>query len=306
MPITVRDGLPAISRLQGENIFVMPESRAIHQDIRPLKMAVLNLMPEKEKTEIQLLRRLSNTPIQVELDLLYTETHEPSHTPKDHLETFYTTFSAVRSRKYDGLIITGAPVEQLEFEQVDYWDELKRVMDWSRKHVSSTLHLCWAAQAALYHHYGVPKHPLPRKQFGIYEHRLRDRHCPLMRGFDDVFWAPHSRHTTIKEADLAKVPELAIISDSEEAGVYIAASKDNRRVFVTGHSEYDPHTLLQEYERDRGKGKTIDLPENYFPDNDPRKDPLVRWNSHSSLLFSNWINYYVYQLTPYDLDAIRG
>lgn len=305
MPIKVKDGLPAINHLELENIFVMTETTAIHQDIRPLKIAILNLMPEKEKTELHLLRRLSNSPIQVEVDLLHTEAHESKHTSKEHLETFYTTFSKVKHKKYDGLIITGAPVEQMEFEEVDYWDELKQVMEWSKHNVSSTLHLCWAAQAGLFYHYNVPKHPLNQKQFGVYEHSIRNNNCPLIRGFDDVFWAPHSRHTTILEKDLAKIPCLDIISESEKAGVYIAISKDNRQIFVTGHSEYDPNTLLQEYERDKAKKKRIHLPENYFRNNDPNKKPLVRWKSHSSLLFSNWINYYVYQLTPFKIEEVN-
>lgn len=304
MPIKVKDGLPAIGHLQQENIFVMTESRAVHQDIRPLKIVILNLMPEKQKTELHLLRRLSNSPLQVEVDLLHTETHESRNTPKEHLSAFYTTFSKIRQRKYDGLIITGAPVEQLEFEQVDYWDELRQVMEWSTHNVSSTLHLCWAAQAGLFHHYGVPKRPLAKKQFGIYEHTIRNKNCPLIRGFDDVFWAPHSRHTAVVEDDLARAPGIEVVSTSKEAGVYIIVSKDKKRVFITGHSEYDPYTLLQEYKRDMAKGLPIDFPENYFQDNDPGKHPLVRWNSHSSLLFSNWINYYVYQLTPYRLEDI--
>ena len=305
MPIKVKDGLPAISHLSQENIFVMTRSRAEHQDIRPLRIAILNLMPEKEKTELHLLRRLSNSPIQLEVDLLHTETHQSRNTSKEHLSAFYTTFSRIRHNKYDGLIITGAPVEQMEFDEVDYWDELKEVMDWSKHNVSSTLHLCWAAQAGLFHHYNIPKHPLPKKQFGIYEHFLLDRNCPLTRGFDDVFWAPHSRHTTIHEADIAKAKDIKIVSKSAEAGVYIVVSRDSKQVFVTGHSEYDPHTLLQEYERDRKKGLPIEIPQNYFQDNDPGKHPIVKWNSHSSLLFSNWINYYVYQLTPYDLGNIK-
>ena len=250
MPIKVKDGLPAIAQLDKENIFVMTETRAIHQDIRPLKIAILNLMPEKSKTELHLMRRLSNTPIQLEVDLIHSETHKCSNTPKEHLQAFYTTFSKIKSNKYDGLIITGAPVERLDFKEVDYWDELKTIMEWSKHHVSSTLHMCWAAQAGLYYHYGINKRPLKKKQFGVFRHKVNNLHCSLIRGFDDTFWAPHSRHTSIKKEDILKNPNLEIIAESEEAGVYIVASKDGKQIFVTGHSEYDPLTLKQEYDRD--------------------------------------------------------
>jgi homoserine O-succinyltransferase/O-acetyltransferase len=303
MPIKVKDGLPAIEQLRGENIFVMTEDRAAHQDIRPLKIAILNLMPEKPKTELQLLRRLSNTPIQIEVSLLHTETHESRHTAREHLEEYYTTWSKVKSEKYDGLIITGAPVEHLEFEEVDYWNELKEIMEWSRHNVSSTLHICWAAQAGLYYHHGINKRQLPKKSFGVFRHTAK-KNYPLTRGFDDVFWVPHSRHTTVSGDEIRKVPSLSIVSESKESGVYIVASRDDRQFFVTGHSEYDPLTLAQEFERDRKKGFEIDVPENYFPENDPAKHPLVKWNSHSTLLFMNWVNYYVYQMTPYDIEEI--
>jgi homoserine O-succinyltransferase/O-acetyltransferase len=303
MPIKIKEGLPAIDALRRENVFVMTESRAVHQDIRPLKIAILNLMPEKLKTELQLFRRLSNTPIQVEIDLLHPETHESKHTSREHLEEFYTTWSKVKSEKYDGLIITGAPVEHLEFGEVDYWGELKEIMEWSKHNVSSTLHICWAAQAGLYYHHGIKKRPLPKKSFGVFRHTAR-RNYPLTRGFDDVFWVPHSRHTTVSGSDIRKIPSLNIISESKESGVYIVTSNDDKQFFVTGHSEYDPMTLAQEFERDKSKGMEIDVPENYFPENNPAEHPLVKWNSHSTLLFMNWVNYYVYQRTPYDLSQI--
>ncbi|MCB9359357.1 homoserine O-succinyltransferase [Candidatus Woesearchaeota archaeon] len=302
MPIKIKDGLPAVKQLREENIFVMTEHRAAHQDIRPLKVLILNIMPEKPKTELQLLRRLSNTPLQVEVDLIHPETHQSKNTSKMHLDLFYKNFKDIKHQKYDGMIITGAPVEQLEFEEVNYWDELKEIMEWSKHNVTSTLHICWAAQAGLYYHYGIGKHPLDKKAFGVFKHIVyKDNdHDDLVRGFDDEFWAPHSRHTTISREEILKVPELDLISDSKEAGVYMVASKDKRQVFVTGHSEYDPDTLKQEFERDIKKGLKIDVPENYDV-----KKPKVKWRSHSSLLYSNWINYYVYQLTPYKLDQIK-
>ena len=304
MPIKVKDGLPAAKELQEEGVFVMTESRAIHQDIRPLKIAILNLMPEKPKTELHLLRRLSNSPVQLEIDLLHPENHDPRTTSKEHLETFYKHFSDIKKNKYDGLIITGAPVEDLEFEDVDYWDELKDIMEWSKHNVTSTLHICWASQAGLYYHYRISKKPLQCKQFGVFRHTINNKNCPLTRGFDEVFWAPHSRHTTISKEDITGISDLNVISESKEAGIYLLASKDNKNVFITGHSEYDPLTLKQEYERDKAKGLCIDLPVNYFPDNDPNKAPLVKWRSHSTLLYMNWINYYVYQTTPYHLEDI--
>jgi len=305
MPIKVKDKLPAINQLEKEGIFVMTETRAVHQDIRPLKIAILNLMPEKLKTELQLLRRLSNTPIQLEVDFFHPETHESKNTSKEHLNEFYTSFSKLKSRKYDGLIITGAPVETLNFEEVDYWDELKEIMEWAKHNVSSTLFMCWAAQAGLYYHYNIGKYALEKKQFGLFRHTINDTTCPLVRGFDDVFWAPHSRHTTVKKEDLLKVKDLEIVSESDEAGVYIVVSKKNNQIFITGHSEYDPFTLLDEYERDKAKGKDIGLPKNYLKEGDAVKEPVVRWRSHSSLLYSNWIDYYVYQITPFDIDKIH-
>ncbi|MBD3163900.1 homoserine O-succinyltransferase [Candidatus Woesearchaeota archaeon] len=304
MPIKVMDDLPAAGELQKEGIFVMSEKRANHQDIRPLKIAILNLMPEKPKTELHILRRLSNSPIQLEIDLLHPKNHEPRTTPKDHLETFYKHFGGIKHKKYDGLIITGAPVEGLDFKDVDYWDELKEIMEWSKHNVTSTLHICWAAQAGLYHHYGIGKKHLQTKQFGVFSHYINNKNCPLVRGFDDRFWAPHSRHTTISKDDIIGIPELEIISESDEAGIYLLASKDNKQIFITGHSEYDPLTLKQEYERDRAKGLEIDIPVNYFPENNTNDTPLVNWRCHSTLLYMNWINYYVYQSTPYKIEDI--
>jgi len=300
MPIKVKDNLPAVNQLEKEGIFAMTETRAIHQDIRPLRIAILNLMPEKSKTELQLLRRLSNTPIQLEVDFFHPVTHESKNTSKEHLNEFYTSFSKIKSRKYDGLIITGAPVETLNFKEVDYWDELKEIMEWSKHNVTSTLFMCWAAQAGLYYHHNINKHGLDKKQFGLFKHTVNDKTCPLVRGFDDVFWAPHSRHTSIKKEDILKNKDLKIISESDEAGVYIVESKN--QVFVTGHSEYDIRTLLDEYERDKKQGKDIDPPKNYLKEGD--ESPVVKWRSHSTLLFSNWINYYVYQITPFDIDKI--
>jgi homoserine O-succinyltransferase/O-acetyltransferase len=305
MPIKVKDGLPAIDELEQENIFVMSESRAIHQDIRPLNIAILNLMPEKTKTEKQLLRRLSNSPIQIELDLFHPETHKSKNSSKEHLDTFYKKFSEIKHNKYDGLIITGAPVEHLKFEEVDYWDELKKIMEWSKHNVTSTLHICWAAQAGLYYHYGINKHPIGNKQFGVFEHTINDKNCPLVRGFDDVFWAPHSRYTTVNKEDIINIKELELVSESKDAGVYVVISKDSKQIFVTGHSEYDLDTLKQEYDRDISKGMKLKIPQNYYPNDDITKTPLVRWNSHSNLLFTNWINYYVYQATPYKIEEIK-
>ncbi len=305
MPINVEDGLPAIAQLEKENIFLMKQSRAIHQDIRPLKIAILNLMPEKAKTELHLLRRLSNTPIQLEVDLFHPQTHECKNTPREHLDDFYKTFDQVRKEKYDGLIITGAPVEKLEFEQVDYWKELKEIMEWSKHHVNSVLYICWAAQAGLYYHYGIGKHTLDSKQFGVFKHKVNDTHCHLTKGFDDIFWAPHSTHSSTKREDIIKNKNVRIISESDDAGAYIIISNDNKHVFVTGHSEYDPLTLFEEYERDKKKGKEIQIPQNYFPDNDPAQQPRVRWRSHSNLLFTNWLNYYVYQVTPFDINKVQ-
>ncbi|MCF8564290.1 homoserine O-succinyltransferase [Alicyclobacillus tolerans] len=303
MPIKLPDGLPARAILEQEHVFVMDENRAFHQDIRPLKIVILNLMPMKQVTETQLLRLLGNTPLQVEITLLRMASHESKNTPEEHLSSFYSTFPDIERQNYDGMIITGAPIEHLSFEEVGYWAELQRIMDWSRTHVTSTMHICWGAQAGLYHHYGIPKHPLEEKMFGVFEHTINEE-MPLVRGFDESFLAPHSRHTEVRREDILSVPELRIISESEEAGVYIAARPDGRQIFVTGHSEYDYDTLLNEYQRDRDRGMEIRVPKNYFPNDDPTKRPLHNWRSHAYLIFSNWLNYYVYQETPYDLSQI--
>ncbi|MGB8646352.1 MAG: homoserine O-succinyltransferase [Anaerolineae bacterium] len=304
MPVKIPETLPARAILQSENIFVMGENRAEHQDIRALRVAILNLMPTKISTETQLLRLLGNSPLQVEITLLHMDSHESKNTPQEHLMSHYTTFEEIRDEKFDGLIITGAPVEQMPFEQVDYWGELCELIDWSETHVYSTFHICWGAQAGLYHRYGVPKFPLPAKMFGVFPHRLMARNEKLLRGFDDDFLAPHSRHTEIRQADVEQAPELKLLAVSEEAGVYIVASRDNRRIYVTGHSEYDPLTLKAEYDRDVNKGLPINIPMNYFPKDDPRREPTVRWRGHANLLYANWLNYYVYQLTPFDLEKI--
>ncbi|WP_019534294.1 homoserine O-acetyltransferase MetA [Paenibacillus ginsengihumi] len=301
MPIKIPDHLPAKEILIDENIFVMDETVAFHQDIRPLRIAIMNLMPTKETTETQLLRLIGNTPLQVEFVLLHPKTHRSKNTSAEHLEQFYKTFDDVKEEKFDGLIITGAPVETLEFEQVNYWDELTQLMDWSRTNVTSTLHICWAAQAGLYHHFKVPKHPLEKKLFGVYPHTVEKPKVKLLRGFDEQFLAPQSRHTEVRREDIEKHPELDILSESEEAGVYIVATRDGRQIFVTGHSEYDACTLKYEYDRDIAKGMDIDIPKNYFPGDDPSKTPRNTWRAHANLLFSNWLNYYVYQETPYDL-----
>jgi len=304
MPVKIPDSLPARGVLESENIFVMDEHRAAHQDIRPMRVAILNLMPLKISTETQLLRLLGNSPLQVEITLLQMESHESKNTPAEHLLEHYRTFADIQDEYFDGFIITGAPVEQIPFEEVDYWGELKKVMDWARTHVYSTFYICWGAQAGLYHYYGVPKHPLPAKMFGVFPHRVNVRYEQLARGFDDLFYAPHSRHTETRKEDILAVPELVLLSESEEAGVYIVISADRRHIFVTGHSEYDPLTLQAEYVRDVQKQLPIDVPRNYYPGDDPRKEPLVRWRSHASLLYSNWLNYYVYQQTPYDLHQL--
>lgn len=304
MPVKIPSTLPARSILQRENIFVMGEERAKHQDIRPLRVAILNLMPTKIQTETQLLRLLSNTPLQVEITLLHMASHNHKNTSADHLLNHYRSFAQVRRQKFDGLIITGAPVEHLPFEEVDYWPELQAVMNWAETNVFSTFYICWAAQAGLYHRYGIPKYPLPRKMFGVFPHRVLAPYNSLMRGFDDIFLAPHSRHTEIRREDIEQVPDLQILCESDEAGVYLVISQDQRRVYVTGHSEYDPLTLKNEYDRDVSKGLPIHIPLNYYPDNDPNRHPLVRWRGHASLLFSNWLNYYVYQVTPFDWRLI--
>lgn len=305
MPIKVPDNLPAKEVLAGENIFVMDESVAYHQDIRPLRIAILNLMPTKETTETQLLRLIGNTPLQVEAVLLHPKTHTSKNTSAEHLESFYKTFGDIEEDQYDGMIITGAPVEQYEFEEVDYWDELKDIMDWSVDNVTSTLHICWGAQAGLYHHFGIPKYPLASKMFGVFPHTVAKSNVPLLRGFDEMFYVPQSRHTEVRREDFAKVPGLDILSESEEAGVYIAASHDGKQIFVTGHSEYDPQTLKWEYDRDKAKGLRIDVPKNYFPGDDPTRQPVSTWRAHANLLFSNWLNYYVYQATPYELGKAQ-
>jgi homoserine O-succinyltransferase len=306
MPIKIPDHLPAKEVLNRENIFVMDESVAYHQDIRPLRIALLNLMPTKETTETQILRLIGNTPLQVELVLLHPRTHTSKNTSAEHLEAFYKTFDDVKDERFDGLIITGAPVETLEFEEVTYWQELRQIMDWSKDNVTSTLHICWAAQAGLYHHYGVPKYPLESKMFGVFPHTVTKQNVKLLRGFDDWFWVPQSRHTEVRRADIETKPELEILSESEEAGVYIVASKDGRQIFVTGHSEYDACTLKWEYDRDVSRGLEIAIPKNYYPDDDPTREPRNTWRAHANLLFSNWLNYYVYQETPFDLNSDRS
>lgn len=304
MPIRVPDSLPARTVLEGENIFVMTEHRALHQDIRPLNVLILNLMPTKIVTETQLLRKLSNTPLQIQVDLLRTSTYVSQNTNNDHLESFYTTFHHIRNKKYDGMIITGAPVESLEFDQVDYWDELCEILEWTKTHVHSTLHICWGAQAGLYYHYGIEKRALSKKLFGVYEHLVLKPNSPLFRGFDDVFYAPNSRYTEVLEADILKVPELELIASSDEAGVFAVKSEDSRHFFILGHPEYDPDTLSKEYWRDVDKGLNIAVPANYFPEDDPQRPPVVRWRSAGQLLYTNWLNYYVYQTTPYDLSEV--
>lgn len=305
MPIKIPGGLPAAQTLESEHIFVMDESRAQTQDIRPLRIAILNLMPTKIVTETQLIRLLSNTPLQIELTLLGTETYRATHISEEHMESFYQSFSAVKNKKFDGLIITGAPVENLEFSDVAYWDELCAILDWSRTHVYSTLHICWAAQAGLYHHYGIQKYALPKKMFGIFEHEVILPRHPLLRGFDETFLAPHSRHTTVYEQDIEDCPQLDILARSDRAGVYIVADRNARQFYITGHAEYDHDTLSREYFRDTLRGLDIDIPYNYFPGNDTSKTPRNVWRGHAHLLFSNWLNYFVYQRTPYDIDSIE-
>jgi homoserine O-succinyltransferase len=303
MPIRIPNDLPAAQVMQQENIFVMKHQRATTQHIRPLEIVVLNLMPTKIVTETQLTRLLGNTPLQVNLELMHTSTHRSKNVSEEHLLTFYKTFDELKDRKFDGMVITGAPVELMEFEDVDYWDELCRIMEWSKTHVHSTLHICWGAQAGLYYHYGIQKKPLPKKLFGVFRHQADYKRSILLRGFDDVFWAPHSRHTTVEREDIEKT-DLKILASSEEAGVYAAMSKKGRQIFITGHSEYDGDTLKKEYLRDKAQGLPIDVPKNYFPDDDDTKEPIVRWRGHANLLFSNWLNYFVYQTTPYDIMTI--
>ena len=305
MPIKIPNLLPATQILQNENIFVMTETRAMTQDIRPLKILMLNLMPQKIVTETQIARLIGNTPLQVELELLQTATHKAKHTSPEHMLAFYKTFDEIEHKKYDGMIITGAPVENMPFEKVEYWDELCRIMEWTKTHVTSTFHICWGAQAGLYYHYGIEKYPLEKKLFGVFEHKLDHKLSILFRGFDDTFVVPHSRHTTCKREDIEAVPELKILASSPEAGVFVCASDKGRQIFVTGHSEYDGDTLKKEYMRDKSAGLPIDVPKNYFPDDDDTKEPVVRWRSCANLLYSNWLNYFVYQSTPYDIDTIE-
>jgi homoserine O-succinyltransferase len=304
MPVNVPDKLPAIDILKEENIFVMDETRAHHQDIRPLKIIILNLMPLKITTETDLLRLLSNSPLQIEIDFMKMKGHTPKNTPSDHMEQFYQNFDELNNKKYDGMIITGAPVELLPFEEVKYWDEMQQILDWAQHHVTSTLFICWAAQAGLYHYYGVPKYQLPQKMFGVFEHTHFNSQLPILRGFDDVFYMPHSRHTEIRAEDIEKVDELQIIAQSEQAGVAIVKAKKGRQLFITGHSEYSRFTLDKEYKRDLKKKLPIQLPVNYYPGDNPAQTPLMRWGSAANLLFSNWLNYYVYQETPYNLEEI--
>lgn len=305
MPVRIPATLPAVEELKKENIFVIDEKRAAAQDIRPLRIAILNLMPLKLMTETDLLRLISNTPLQVELDLVLPSGHEWTNTPKEHLDTFYKSFSEIRDNNYDGFILTGAPVEMVDFEAVDYWQELTEIIDWSRTHVTSTVYICWAAQAGLYHNYGVPKHILPEKISGVFPHTVSDRSNPLFRGFDDVFCVPHSRHSEIRKADILRVPELSIMSESEESGVYIVMARNGREIYITGHSEYSPLTLDFEYRRDTAKGMNPHVPRHYYKDDDPEKGPVVTWRGHANLLFSNWLNYFVYQETPYDIREIK-
>jgi len=305
MPLNIPDNLPAIEILREENIFVMRETNATHQDIRPMQVIILNLMPVKITTETHMLRLLSNTPLQVEIVLLHTKHHVSKHTPIEHLKSFYKTYEEIKDRKFDGMIITGAPIEHLEFEEVNYWDELKEIMNWAKCNVTSTMFICWGAQAGLYHYYKIPKYLLDRKMFGVFYHTVNDPNIPLIRGFDEEFQAPHSRYTEVRREDIEKVGDLIIVSESEEAGIYIVMTKDGRQIFVTGHSEYDPATLKEEYERDIRKGLDVDPPRNYYSANDPGRTPKVRWKSHANLLFYNWLNYYVYQMTPYNIGDIK-
>jgi len=301
MPIKIQGDLPVKEILERENIFVMDEGRAVHQDIRPIQILILNLMPLKEETELQLLRSLSNSPLQVDVTFMAVESHEAKNTSLSHLNKFYETFTDVKKRKFDGMIITGAPVEQMPFEEVDYWNELTEIMDWTEEHVTSTIFLCWAAQAGLYHYYGLQKRILDHKMFGVFEHRVLNRKIPLVRGFDDVFYAPHSRHTEVPMEEIRKVEALTVLAESDEAGLFLAMAENGRKIFVMGHPEYDRVTLDGEYKRDLAKNLPIDLPKNYYPDDNPENRPLLTWRSHANNLYTNWLNYYVYQITPYDL-----
>ena len=305
MPIKIPNELPAVRILEDENIFVMTETRAITQDIRPLKILILNLMPTKIDTETQLSRLLGNTPLQVELELLHTSTHVSKNTSEEHLLAFYKVFEDVKHRYFDGMIITGAPVEKMPFEEVEYWDELKEIMEWSKTHVQSTFHICWGAQAGLYYHFGIQKFPLEEKLSGIYKHTVEYKRSILFRGFDDEFFVPHSRYTTVRREDVAKIPQLRILSSSEKAGLYAMSTQNGRQIFITGHSEYDGETLNKEYVRDKNAGLNPKVPENYFPNDDDTQKPLVTWRSHANLLYTNWLNYFVYQITPYNIESIK-
>ena len=305
MPIKIPNDLPAVKTLESENIFVMTETRAITQDIRPLKILLLNLMPKKIETETQLSRLLGNSPLQVDFTFIHTKSHESKNTPAEHLFTFYKTFDDVKAQNFDGLIITGAPVEQMPFEEVEYWDELCEIMEWSKTHVHSTLHICWGAQAGLYYHYGIKKKPLPKKLFGVFPHKVDYKRSILFRGFDDEFFVPQSRYTTVDTADVKAVPELRVLASGDKCGVYAVSNKGGRQIFITGHSEYDADTLKNEYLRDIAAGLDTAVPENYFKDDNPKRQPVVRWRAHANLLFSNWLNYFVYQTTPYDIGKIK-
>ena len=306
MPIKIPNDLPAVKTLESENIFVMTETRAITQDIRPLRILILNLMPKKVETETQLARLLGNTPLQVEMELIHTKSHQSKNVAEDHLLAFYKTFDDVRDQKFDGMVITGAPVENMPFEEVEYWQELCEIMEWSKTHVHSTFHICWGAQAGLYYHYGIQKRHVPEKIFGVFPHVVEYKKSILFRGFDDVFYVPQSRHTTVDREDIEKIPELKILSSSKAGGVYAVSSKNGRQIFITGHSEYDPETLKFEYDRDVSQGKPIKIPENYYPNDDPTKPPIVTWRGHANLLYSNWLNYFVYQSTPYDIKKVEA
>ncbi len=304
MPIRIPNSLPAAKTLTDENIFIMPETRAATQDIRPLRILLLNLMPTKIETETQFARLLGNTPLQVEIELMHTVSHQSKNTSAEHLLSFYKTFDEIKSSRYDGMVITGAPVEHMKFEDVEYWDELCEIFEWSKTHVHSTFHICWAAQAGLYYHFGIEKKPLEGKLFGVFPHRVSYKNPILFRGFDDVFYAPHSRNSTVELSDVEKIPELKILAESDEAGLYACMTAEGKQIFVTGHSEYDPDTLSREYFRDKEKGLDIQVPKNYFPNDDPTQPPIVKWRAHANLLFSNWLNYFVYQTTPFDVEEI--
>ena len=306
MPIKIPNNLPAVKTLESENIFVMTETRAISQDIRPLRILVLNLMPKKIETETQFARLLGNSPLQVEMELIHTSSHQSKNVAEEHLLAFYKTFGDIKAQNFDGFIITGAPVEHMPFEEVEYWQELCEIMEWSKTHVHSTLHICWGAQAGLYYHYGIGKHLMPEKMFGVFPHRVDHKQSILFRGFDDTFMVPQSRHTTVLREDIEKVPQLKILASSDRTGVYAVSTKNGRQIFITGHSEYDADTLKNEYLRDLSQGKPIKIPENYFPDDDETKPPMVSWRAHANLLFSNWLNYFVYQNTPYDIKQVKA